>query len=97
MSLFSSEFVIVDTPDDAVERLAALHQQASAALSQALKRYLLNREKPNEEQRRLFRYPLLRLTYDCPGDVPSTRLSAAICSLSSYRWCRTSPSRWKWV
>ena len=96
MSLFSSEFVIVDTPDDAVERLAALHQQASAALSQALKRYLLNREKPNEEQRRLFRYPLLRLTYDCPGEVPSTvRAYAKLQSPGIYSVTVTQPQAFR--
>ena len=96
MSLFSSEFVIVDTPDDAVERLAALHQQASAALSQALKRYLLNREKPNEEQRRLFRYPLLRLIYDCPGEVPSTvRAYAKLQSPGIYSVTVTQPQAFR--
>jgi len=72
MAIADTAFVIVHTPDEAIDRLAALHQQASSALAQALKRYLLNREKPGEEQQRSFRYPQLRLTYECQGEVPST-------------------------
>jgi AMP nucleosidase len=72
MRFDDSEFVTVATPAEAVERLAALHSQSCAALSQALKRYLLSREKPNEAQRREFRYPLLRVTYRGMGEVPST-------------------------
>lgn len=67
-----SEFVVVHSPDEAVDRLAALHQQASGALGAALKRYLQTREKPSAEQQRGFRYPQLRLIYDCQGEVPST-------------------------
>lgn len=72
MSFAEPAFVTVATPAEAVERLAALHSEACAALSLALKRYLLSREKPSEWQRRAFRYPQLRLTYRGQGEVPST-------------------------
>lgn len=65
-------FVIAYTPEEAVERLAQLHQQAVDALSQALKAYLKERVKPDLAQRELFRYPELRLTYLCQGEVPTT-------------------------
>ena len=92
MSLLDPAFVVVHSPDEAVGRLAALHQQASGALSQALKRYLHSREKPTEEQRRQFRYPLLRLTYDCPGEVPSTvRAYAKVQSPGTYSVTVTQP------
>ena len=68
-----TSFEIANTPEEAVDRLAALHRQASGALSQALKRYLKERVAPTAAERALFRYPELRLTYLCQGDeVPST-------------------------
>ncbi len=96
MSLLDPAFVVVHSPDEAVGRLAALHQQASGALSQALKRYLHSREKPTEEQRRQFRYPLLRLTYDCPGEVPSTvRAYAKVQSPGTYSVTVTQPQAFR--
>ena len=49
----SQAFVVVDTPEQAVDRLAALHEQATGALSQALKRYLKDRTEPDDDQRAL--------------------------------------------
>ena len=72
MSLHHPEFVTVLTPTEAVDRLAALHAQACTALTQALRHYLKTRERPSEAQRSAFRYPLLRLTYACQGEVPSS-------------------------
>jgi len=68
----TDDFVVADTPEEAVERLAALHQRATKALSQALRRYLKERVLPDEAERALFRYPELRLTYVCQGEVPTT-------------------------
>ncbi len=68
----TDDFVVADTPEEAVERLAALHQRATEALSQALRRYLKERVLPDEAERALFRYPELRLTYACQGEVPTT-------------------------
>lgn len=50
-------FVIVDTAEQAVERLAELHERATSALSQALKRYLKDRVEPTAEERAQFSYP----------------------------------------
>jgi len=68
----SEDFVTAHTAEEAVDRLAALHLQATTALSQALKRYLKERIKPDAAQQRQFRYPELRLTYLCQGEVPTT-------------------------
>ena len=66
------DFIVATRAEEAVDRLAALHRQATEALSQALKRYLKERVVPTETQRALFRYPLLRIGYRCHGEVPST-------------------------
>ncbi|TRX74259.1 AMP nucleosidase [Pseudomonas mangiferae] len=66
------DFIVATCAEEAVDRLAALHRQATEALSQALKRYLKERVVPTETQRALFRYPLLRIGYRCHGEVPST-------------------------
>ncbi len=58
----SQAFVVVDTPEQAVDRLAALHEQATGSLSQALMRYLKDRTEPDAQERDLYRYPALRLT-----------------------------------
>ncbi|NQD95537.1 AMP nucleosidase, partial [Pseudomonas sp. CrR25] len=68
----SEDFVVANSAEEAVDRLAALHQQATSALSRALKRYLKERIKPDVEQHCQFRYPELRLTYLCQGEVPTT-------------------------
>ena len=67
-------FIVVNTAEEAVDRLAALHKRATEGLSQALKRYLKDRVRPSAEEQELFRYPELRLTYDCQGEVPTTCL-----------------------
>nr|WP_208605792.1 AMP nucleosidase [Pseudomonas punonensis] len=65
-------FIVVNSAEEAVDRLAALHKRATEGLSQALKRYLKDRVRPTAEEQELFRYPELRLTYDCQGEVPTT-------------------------
>ena len=72
MSPCSEDFVIANTAEEAVDRLAALHLQATTGLSQALKRYLKERIKPNAEHHSQFRYPELRLIYCGQGEVPAT-------------------------
>jgi AMP nucleosidase len=72
VSLCSDDFIVANTPEEAVDRLAALHQQATGALSRALKRYLKERIKPDAAEQCLFRYPELRLIYLCQGEVPTT-------------------------
>jgi len=66
------EFFVAQTAEEAVDQLAVLHERATGALNQALKRYLKDREVPDAQQREQFRYPLLRVTYLCQGEVPST-------------------------
>ncbi|PJI48603.1 MAG: AMP nucleosidase [Pseudomonas sp.] len=66
------EFFVAQTAEEAVDRLAVLHERATVALNQALKRYLKDREVPDAQQREQFRYPLLRVIYLCQGEVPST-------------------------
>ena len=65
-------FVTVNTAEEAVDRLESLHLQATRALNGALKRYLKDRTEPSAEERALFRYPELRLRYECHSEVPST-------------------------
>ena len=69
MTSGSENFVVVRTPEEAVDRLAALYQQAVDALTQSLKHYLKDRTKPDARQLQLFRYPELRLTWT--GDDPA--------------------------
>ena len=71
-AMLFNEFVVAATAEEAVERLALLHRQAREALGQALRRYLKERAVPSTLEREQFRYPELRLTYHCQGEVPST-------------------------
>lgn len=50
MKACSDDFIIAYTPEEAVDRLAALHQEATGALSQALKRYLKERIRPDASE-----------------------------------------------
>lgn len=55
MSIDSDDgFVVARTAEEAVDRLAELHRQATAALSQALKRYIKERIEPSEAERQNF-------------------------------------------
>ena len=90
----SHAFVVVDTPEQAVDRLAALH--ATGALSLALKRYLKDRTEPDAEQRDLFRYPALRLTYYSHGEVAATtRAYAKVQVAGTYSVTVTQPAAFR--
>ncbi|MDH0302386.1 MULTISPECIES: AMP nucleosidase [unclassified Pseudomonas] len=92
----SQAFVVVDTPEQAVDRLAALHEQATGALSQALKRYLKDRTEPDEQARALFRYPALRLTYYSQGEVAATtRAYAKVQVAGTYSVTVTQPAAFR--
>src|SRR5690606_501608 len=93
----SAHFIVTATPEEAVNRLAALHQRATSSLSQALKRYLKARTLPTAEERALFRYPALRLTYQCQGDeVPtSTRAYAKVQVPGTYSVTVTHPQAFR--
>lgn len=63
------------TPAEAVDRLEFLHNRAVAALIAAIRRFAENGAPPTMEERALFRYPELRVTY-LPG-APAPRLPRA--------------------
>src|SRR5690606_13755781 len=80
------------TPEAAVERLAELHRAASDALNHALKRYFKDRVAPDPQQRALFRYPELRLTWLGQEAVPVTiRAYARVQSPGVYSVSVTQP------
>ncbi|WP_207937874.1 AMP nucleosidase [Pseudomonas sp. 51_B] len=92
----SQAFVVVDTPEQAVDRLAALHEQATGALSQALKRYLKDRTEPDADERALYRYPALRLTYYSHGEVAATtRAYAKVQVAGTYSVTVTQPAAFR--
>lgn len=70
-------FTQVTTPGAAVEALIGLHRQATGALRTALDRYLATREPPSAEERALFHYPELRITYRPEGVPRSSRRAYA--------------------
>lgn len=96
MNIDSEAFITAATAEEAVDRLAALHLRATSALRQALKHYLKERVEPDAEQRSLFRYPQLRLTYQCHGEVPSTvRAYAKVQVPGSYSITVTQPQAFR--
>src|SRR5690606_33817493 len=92
----SDDFIVAYTPEEAVDRLAALYQEATAALGQALKRYLKERIRPDASEHCLFRYPELRLTYLCQGEVPTTvRAYAKVQVPGTYAITVTQPAAFR--
>ncbi|MGE0740564.1 MAG: AMP nucleosidase [Hyphomonadaceae bacterium] len=63
------------TPAEAVDRLEFLHERAVTALIEAVRRFAEGGAPPTAEERALFRYPELRVTY-LPG-APAPRLARA--------------------
>jgi AMP nucleosidase len=61
------------TPEQAVDRLEAIHAAAVQAQSAALARFAAGGPPPSEQERRGFRYPELRLTWEPTGPVRFTR------------------------
>ncbi|WP_119270276.1 AMP nucleosidase [Taklimakanibacter deserti] len=59
------------TPEAAVERLIALHEEAVEALRQALERFFAKGLPPSSKERARFRYPELRLVYGSGQAQPS--------------------------
>ena len=59
------------TPDQAVDRLEALHATATGALRRALERFVTRRVPPSPAARRKFRYPELRRSGSPRGRCPS--------------------------
>ena len=65
-------FQQVDSPSQAVDRLAALYDEATAALRAAVERFLVDGVPPSESMRARFRYPELRVIYQPEGVPPSS-------------------------
>jgi AMP nucleosidase len=61
------------SPEQAVDRLEALHAASVAALRRALAHYVEGGLVPTDEQRARFRYPELRLDWQPTGPMPFTR------------------------
>lgn len=59
------------TPEAAVDRLIALHEEAVDALRQALERFFASGTPPSSKERARFRYPQLRLVYGSGLAQPS--------------------------
>ncbi len=58
------------TPEEAVARLEALHERAVTSLIEAVRRFAEKGTPPTAEERALFRYPELRITYLPAGPAP---------------------------
>jgi AMP nucleosidase len=61
------------SPEQALNRLEALHAAATYAVRHALDRFVRTGVPPTPEERACFRYPELRLFWDPRGPVPFTR------------------------
>lgn len=63
------------TPAEAVDLLEKLYDRAVTALIESVRRFAENGTPPTDEERALFRYPELRVTYlpGAPTDRKSTR------------------------
>jgi AMP nucleosidase len=60
------------TPEQAVDRLEALHAAATAAARDALRRFVDTGVPPTPEQRAGFHYPELKLVWEPSGPIPFT-------------------------
>ncbi|WP_423841687.1 AMP nucleosidase [Zavarzinia aquatilis] len=65
------------TPEAAVDRLEVLYGEAVHALTAAVDRYLHDRTVPTAEEKRAFRYPLLRVTCHQLGGATRNRRAFA--------------------
>jgi AMP nucleosidase len=84
------------TPEQAVDRLIALHIDAVDALKEALDRFFTRRRPPLPKERQRFRYPELRLTYE--GLTPQPALSRAYAKFQGpgiYSTTITQPTAFK--
>ncbi|KQT76706.1 AMP nucleosidase [Methylobacterium sp. Leaf465] len=86
----------VSDAETAVERLAALHAGAIAALRSALARYLDGGPPPDATERLQFRYPELRLTYQPAGPMPQvSRATAKLQAPGTYATTVTQPDHFR--
>ena len=61
------------SPDQAVDRLEAMHAEAVQAQRDVLARFAAGGAPPTPEERRRFRYPELRMAWQPTGPIPVTR------------------------
>jgi AMP nucleosidase len=84
------------TPAEAVDRLAALHDAAVAALRTALARFLRGGPPPSAAERARFRYPELRLTWRPTGPKPTPRRAwAKLQTPGTYATTITQPAAFR--
>ncbi len=89
-------FERVTAPDEAVDRLARLYDEATQALRGAVERFLKDGEPPAAATRALFRYPELRLTYAPNGPaLSSPRAFAKFSDPGTYATTVTQPQEFR--
>ncbi|MBL8790437.1 MAG: AMP nucleosidase [Rhizobiales bacterium] len=81
------------TPEAAVAALIDLHARATTSLKESLDRYFRTRATPSAEERSLFRYPELVVTYEAQGLQPNiSRAYAKFTGPGVYSTTITQPS-----
>ena len=89
-------FERVATPNEAVDRLARLYDEATQALRGAVERFLKDGEPPSAATRALFRYPELRLIYAPNGPaLSSPRAFAKFSEPGVYATTVTQPAEFR--
>ena len=84
------------SPDAAVDRLIALHSEATQELKSSLDGYLKYRKAPAASERLKWRYPELRVTYEANGLQPNiARAYAKFQGPGIYATTVTQPSHFK--
>jgi AMP nucleosidase len=84
------------TPEAAVDLLESLHARAVDALIAAVRRFAETGAPPSPEQRALFRYPELRVTYLPSGPAPRLRRAfGQLMSAGEYAVTVTQPAAFR--
>lgn len=90
------EFQRMHTPEEAVDRLQALHAAATSAQRSALERFLAEGTPPSAVERARFRYPELRVSYLPDGVMPvSARAYAKFQGPGVYATTVTQPDHFR--
>ncbi len=80
----------------AVDRLIALHAEATRALRAALARYLAGGAPPDATERLGFRYPEIRVTYQPTGPMPQvSRATGKLQAPGTYATTITQPAHFR--
>jgi AMP nucleosidase len=84
------------TPDEAIDRLCELYDEATAALRNGVERFLTDGVAPALEVRAQFRYPQLRVVYEPEGVPPSNqRAFAKLTEAGVYTTTVTQPAAFR--